>query len=694
MKVVLVCMVMVIHVLSVVEAQNIMGNVFTVLGAWPDRQAPGNPLVFYSTGVVEADYDLTWNLKDVGDFTMCRQSVGQGFSGQYCYVGTQVDQVNRLYLGTCFPDSCTNEDVGIFVLEGFKNLSANPYYATFPDCIPESYAYRAQDIVAIILCVILLIIIIIGTSYDVARSIRAEKKSKKVESHQILPEQGDQQTNNATVEGSENVHTVEVLLNEPQSARYGALDGVNELEQNPEQNVSTIHCEPRKEKNSYTDKLGKCLLAFSFIDIGGRMLKASHGKGSITCLNGIRVLSMFWIILFHTYLFAATSTAQISNVRYVEEQVKTRWAAMPVNKGDLGVEAFLVMSGLLVCYLTLKQFDKCGGPSKLNWVLFYFHRFWRLTPVYMFTIMIYSTLTLHMGDGIWWNNWFGAQYICEARWWANLLYIHNLFPFPGDASQCMGWTWYLSLDMQLYWLSPIFIIAFYSDWRIGVGLSLIVSSLSLGLSGFFATVQGMTVYGGMGYRKPMFTPGSWLYTKPYYRISEYLVGIALGYVLHRLNGKKVKIHKILNIVLWSVAAGVAMGVVYGPYGTSIDNTSATVAAFYLTIHRFAFSLCIGWVIFACATGNGGPVDTLLSWTAWLPLARLNYSAYLVHLTVIFIYAWGLNDLIYYTHFNFSILYIGMVVISYIVAFVVATAVEMPMIGLEKVLIPGKNKKSE
>lgn len=43
----------------------------------------------------------------------------------------------------------------------------------------------------------------------------------------------------------------------------------------------------------------------------------------------------------------------------------------------------LYFSGLLLTYLTLKQMKKSKG--KINWFLFYFHRFWRLVGNKMVT---------------------------------------------------------------------------------------------------------------------------------------------------------------------------------------------------------------------------------------------------------------------------------------------------------------------
>ena len=32
-------------------------------------------------------------------------------------------------------------------------------------------------------------------------------------------------------------------------------------------------------------------------------------------------------------------------------------------------------------------------------------------------------------------------------------------------------------------------------------------------------------------------------------------------------------------------------------------------------------------------GAGGPVNTILSWPAWVPLARMSFAIYLVHMSV-------------------------------------------------------------
>ena len=56
---------------------------------------------------------------------------------------------------------------------------------------------------------------------------------------------------------------------------------------------------------------------------------------------------------------------------------------------------------------------------------------------------------------------------------------------------------------------------------------------------------------------------------------------------------------------------------------------------YQGFSRVLWALGLSYMIYACETSNGGIVNRVLTWKIWLPLSRLTYSAYLIHLTVIF-----------------------------------------------------------
>ncbi|KAJ8021720.1 Nose resistant to fluoxetine protein 6 [Holothuria leucospilota] len=129
--------------------------------------------------------------------------------------------------------------------------------------------------------------------------------------------------------------------------------------------------------------------------------------------------------------------------------------------GTYSVDSFFVLSGLLVTYLTLKELQARNG--KINWFLYYFHRFWRLTPAYMVTIAIWTSLTIHIGVGAGKEERLRYELqTCQDYWWTNLLYINTLPPFPGSqGGGCAGWSWYLANDMQFFIISPLFIVLLF-----------------------------------------------------------------------------------------------------------------------------------------------------------------------------------------------------------------------------------------
>ena len=94
-------------------------------------------------------------------------------------------------------------------------------------------------------------------------------------------------------------------------------------------------------------------------------------------------------------------------------------------------------SGFLVTYHALKNMNTKKLGSIGSWLMFYFHRWWRLTPVYMAAMGIWALLVPHFGDGPNYGHGFfteymigGIQSFCRNQWWTHPLYINNLYPWP------------------------------------------------------------------------------------------------------------------------------------------------------------------------------------------------------------------------------------------------------------------------
>ncbi|XP_064616908.1 nose resistant to fluoxetine protein 6-like [Liolophura sinensis] len=407
---------------------------------------------------------------------------------------------------------------------------------------------------------------------------------------------------------------------------------------------------------------GKLLLSFSLYTNATKLLSTKQGEGSLRCLNGIRFLSMRLESLI-TYSF----------------ELIGRFTAQPIANGTYSVDSFFLLSGLLVTYLTMREMAKREG--KLNWFLYYFHRYWRLTPPLMLIMWVYVPLFKYLGSGPFWPRDGTEINYCQSTWWTNMLYVNNLV---NAEQQCMGWTWYLANDMQFYVVSPLILLPLYYSGLIGVIIITVFLLATLIASGVISSTNHyLSGALSMADQKAFLD----LYIRPWTRMGPYLVGMTLGYILYRTKCK-VSLPRSYVLVIWLAATACGISVIYGMKGVNSNDVQLTndVNALYNAISRTAWALALAWVVFACCTGHGGVVNRILSWDIFVPLSRLTYCAYLVHPIVMFWFYYGQKHAIILSDEILVYYFLGNMLIAYSVAFVVSLAFEAPMMGLEKVLL--------
>jgi hypothetical protein len=78
---------------------------------------------------------------------------------------------------------------------------------------------------------------------------------------------------------------------------------------------------------------------------------STSGAVDLSSLNGIRVISMAWLILGHTMLWAYELCV---SQEYLDQAVARRFSFSFILQAPLGVDAFFYMSGLLASYFLLK----------------------------------------------------------------------------------------------------------------------------------------------------------------------------------------------------------------------------------------------------------------------------------------------------------------------------------------------------
>ncbi|XP_011450645.3 nose resistant to fluoxetine protein 6 [Magallana gigas] len=597
---------------------------------------------------------LDGSLKWLGSYDECKrtsyhnESRSLDIKGKYSLLSIPIgastnalsgSSVTALVIGVCLPDSCSPGDITALVHNNigripFGNFSGLQFYVTSEE---EDKPLTSNAVVAIVILSILALIVILGTAYDVIivqwlRNIGSELQ-KHAEDEKIP------------------------LLNH---------------------NSKEVHME---SESTYE----KLLLSFSVYSNAKKILSTRKTSETLTALNGIRFLSISWVVLGHTFAFVLSN---ISNSGPFLKEMLGRRSFQAIANALVAVDSFFALSGFLLAYLTLKEMDKRNG--KLNWAMFYFHRFWRLTPAYMLVLMTEATLSPYFADGpVYPPQGFEVDY-CGKSWWKNLLYINNFF----DSSEmCMAWSWYLSNDMQFFILSPLMLIPLYYHEIAGIIVCLVFLLGTTIAPGVLSTHYDMppSLFTVGGSQDGIVDYFSKYYIKPWCRMGPYIIGIMFGYLLYKTKGK-LRIHKVLNLLVWAVSATLACLVLYGLYDAMNGNPLSTnVSSLYNATDRTVWGACVCWVIYACATGNGGFVNTLLSWSAFGPLARLSYCLYLVHPVIMYAYYFSSRTPIYLTDFSAIYLFLGNIVLSFMVAFVSSLVFEAPMMGLEKVLLR-KDKK--
>ena len=89
-------------------------------------------------------------------------------------------------------------------------------------------------------------------------------------------------------------------------------------------------------------------------------------------LDGLRAISILWVMLFHAAWYAATFVSLPTYVALLEAP----WM-VPVWRGDFGVDVFFVLSGFLIAGLLLDERARAG---RLELPGFYWRRLLRPEP--------------------------------------------------------------------------------------------------------------------------------------------------------------------------------------------------------------------------------------------------------------------------------------------------------------------------
>ncbi|KAH8241178.1 hypothetical protein KR032_001437, partial [Drosophila birchii] len=405
-----------------------------------------------------------------------------------------------------------------------------------------------------------------------------------------------------------------------------------------------------------------------------RIVDYSSNPNVISCLNGIRCLSLFWVVYSHEYttrLFSANI-----NLFHVVPWVELPYTSFILH-GFYSVDSFFFLGGMLVALIALRTMDKTKG--KLNVPLMYLHRLIRIVPILAVAILVYTKLMTVVADGPLLQN-YSQKTACETGWYWTLLFVNNY-----TNAKCLGHTWYLSVDMQLFIISPILLIALYK-WGKKTAAGIIV--LIVLLSGCLFATMMVNDY-SMMLKNFSVDAMQKLYFATHTHATPWLIGFLFGYFLHLNKGKKFQLSWVSVWSGWILCLAMIFTSIFALYPDAKWSTSTSILAesFYYTLTRVGWPLALCWVVFACMQGYGGLANSFLSSPLWQPLSRLSYSIYMWHMFIQEINAKSARTNSYFSDYQVMLQFWSDIGISMLVAFFLYLIIEAPIGALDNLLRP-------
>ncbi|PSN57617.1 hypothetical protein C0J52_00558 [Blattella germanica] len=250
------------------------------------------------------------------------------------------------------------------------------------------------------------------------------------------------------------------------------------------------------------------------------MMDMSTPPGSIDALHGIRFSCTVGVILAHVYMCVCIG-ANVNLIHYT--YWLSDWDHLYITSRGVMLDAFFLLGGFLVSYIFMKERN---SGKKFNLALYILHRFLRIAPAMYMVLLITATLSNRLSVAPLWRTWSEInERKCHETWWQHVLFIQSWY---GNL-YCMEHAWYLSVDMQLFIISPIMLYPLHRWPKIGIGVTIFTIVLS-----FFGSFTSSYLYReNVDLFRNSFKIERDLYELPYNRLGPWAIGIFCGYIAYQ-----------------------------------------------------------------------------------------------------------------------------------------------------------------
>ncbi|XP_053985527.1 nose resistant to fluoxetine protein 6-like [Hylaeus anthracinus] len=380
----------------------------------------------------------------------------------------------------------------------------------------------------------------------------------------------------------------------------------------------------------YEIPASELLLSFSLKRNFKKLVSLERGQNDIATLHGVRAINALMLLLSHKCM--ALFFNPYTNRTEMTEFLGKPWTVIG-RAASLYTDPFIMLSGLLTSYSFVGKLKRTGN---LNIRDEYLSRLIRLIPPLAALMLLCIYVIPYTGSGPQWNLVVNEHAnICKRTWWRNFLFIHNYFGFE---SICLTHTHHLGIDTQLFVLSPLMVLLLFKKPKTGFVVLSFCALISTALRYFVTYHKHLNNYVFFGTSiKQLFDTADFSYTLPSHRLTVYIIGIFMGYLL-RYMPKDYKMNRTALYTGWILCTIMFCCAFFGPaHMGSIDYIYNPMhAALYNAFAPIGWCALFAWVtVMHHSKNTNGWFSRLLAWRGFLITTRLSYALYLTQFPVYF-----------------------------------------------------------
>ena len=363
-----------------------------------------------------------------------------------------------------------------------------------------------------------------------------------------------------------------------------------------------------------------------------------------------------------------------------------------IASGNLSPDLFIFTIYFLGFYQLCNYAKKHNGIGVKDYILIYFHRYFKLAPLYYFVFFagwfIVPLLSTSSGwfvsERLYWN--------CESQWYYVLIFVNQLVPFFTKALEgCYYWPYIISCDLLTYTVFPLWIILYRRSKVVFYTFNSILLVGGMAITGCIAYYNNLTV-GILTFED--YYLYAYEFNKPYTKGVAMSLGMFMAIFYMRLleyreahDGDKRKKFPIIYYTkkffifpLYIYGGGMILFIASIPLTANQDAYSWTRAqnTTFFTLGRLGYISGVCAIIIAIFLSNNKIVQNILSNKVFRPLSKLTFGAYLVYPISISLTYYATEKAIFVDYIMVVYSFIVNVAVAYLIAFGLYLTIEAPI----------------